>query len=220
MAASASDWRILLCDLNGQPVSNITRIARKRELKFRLNRPSSISFEVPSNDRLVSDPWSGDQRPLLEEGTRTVKAFRKEDDGTGATIYRLRFNGTVETVQDQGDADTAKTTAAAFSPFYDLGRRLCLGDVHDVYGATPFMVTFTNTDGAQIARTLLDRTNAAKGNSGITTDGGVFEDVNQFTVTYQYAPVGQAITDSPAADGAAPGNGGVQRPRAEPGQPA
>jgi hypothetical protein len=176
-------------------VSNITRIARKRELKFRLNRPSSISFEVPSNDRLVSDLWSGDQRPLLEEGTRTVKAFRKELDGDGSTMYRLRFNGTVETIQDQGDPDNCKTTVAAFSPFYDLARRMCLGDVHDVYGATPFLVSFTNTDGAQIAKTLLDRTNAAKGNTGITTDGGTFETVNTFTVTYQYTPVGQAITD-------------------------
>jgi hypothetical protein len=188
MAAAASDWRIVICDLNGTTISNVTPVARQRAVGFRSNMtPDWISFEVPSDDARVVGPWT-DGYPFIQEGDRTVKAYRRELGGDGVYRYVIRFNGTIETVEDNGTPDDAKTKVTAFSPVLDLGFRFC----RDGAG-NPAYVVFTAVDGAQIAKQLVDNTNTFAGNCGVDTTGGVFEDVNDFTTTYQFQMVGDAL---------------------------
>lgn len=192
---TAPDWRTIICDLNGLPISNITRRATDRAFQFRLNRPDSYTFRVPSDAPEVVGPWS-DNRPYIEEGTRTIKAYRRELADDGVTYrYVLRFAGTIETVQDEGTPDDAHTTVVAYSPFYTLNKRLC----RDSAG-NPANVTFDNASAVEIVANLLAWTITYAGNPGIAWGGAARGGaIGTFTASYQYQTIASAIiglTDS------------------------
>lgn len=175
-------WQIFLCDLRGVPIANLTHIGFDRGLAYRLNRPSSLSFRVPSDHKAVSAIHT-DGEPLLSPLVRTVKAYRREVLEDGSELWVLRFAGHVLQVEDVGTASAAFTSVVCFDPLQRLWRRITDGGV-----------TFTDVSGSSILRQLIDTANG-KYPTGVITDGGVFEDTLARTITYTYSRIGEAMNE-------------------------
>lgn len=182
----AVQWELELCDWNGTKISHITSLGRKRRIQFRMNRPAIFTFEVPSDDPRVSGTHT-DGLPLLwaEPGWRVIKAYRHEVLEDGSATRVLRFAGYVWNVGDAGEPESAWTQVTAFDPLQVLAAR------HTNEPGTP-AVKFTDQIGATIVRQLVDTTNATRGRTGITTEGGVFEQTPTRTVSYDMKPLSEA----------------------------
>jgi len=174
------EWRMMLCDRAGRPLSPLTGIAKNRSLQLRLNRPARLSFTVPANDPLVAGIHT-DGLPLLEPLCRVVKAYSKATLDTGIVAWVLRFAGYVWQLEDAGDGTSAWTSAVCFDPLQYLRHR-----------RTAALREYTDQDGGQIARNLVATANATAP-TGITVDDGVFEQSPTRTVRYERAPVADAI---------------------------
>lgn len=170
------DWRIMLCNVDGVPLRNLAPVAYDRTGSWKLNRPATLTFKVPSNDPRVNTIHS-DGFPLLEPQTRTVKAYQR----TGAATYTLRFTGWVWDVQDDSDADgQMATTVTCIDPLQILTQRDVVNaaldgfpDYADAPGHHPSW--FTATQATTIVKTIIDRTNSHYGTCGITTTSGTFD---------------------------------------------
>lgn len=182
----AVEWELELCDWNGTKISHITSLGRNRQLQFRMNRPAMFTFEVPSDDARVSGTHT-DGKPLLwaEPGWRVIKAYRHEVLEDGSATRVLRFAGYVWNVGDAGEPGSAWTQVTAFDPLQVLAAR------HTNEPGTA-AVKFTDQIGATIVRQLVDTTNATRGRTGITTEGGVFEQTPTRTVSYDMKPLSEA----------------------------
>jgi hypothetical protein len=172
-----SDWRISVCDLSGNKLAGLQRIASKRRLSYRLNRSAQLEFELPADD----------PRTLQVQAGRTVKAWRKE----GST-YVLRYAGFIWQVSDEGDENTYKTKVVCFDPFQAAALRL----VRDASNNVPAdgKVTFTAVEAELIIRQLLGRTNAGGGICGLGTSGTGPTGFAR-TVTYEFRDVASAILE-------------------------
>jgi hypothetical protein len=189
--AVGGDWRLVLCDLEGAPLTNLAPIATNRTGRWRLGAPSSISFTVPSDHPLVAGTHT-DGRPYLERKARTVKAFRREIDADGVWRYRIRFAGFVWSTQDEsdGNGDEPSTAVTCFDPLQMMRKRLCRDS-----GGSPALVTVSGAV-ATIAQTLVDRTNTYAGVSGLTTSGGVFDTTTSArSVRWQWKDIASALRD-------------------------
>jgi hypothetical protein len=170
-------WRFFLCDGAGQRLEQITAIATNRQLGFTLNRPEELSFEVPSDDeRIVVDHTDG--YPMLHPLVRTVKGYRKEASG-----YVLRYAGHVWQLEDSGDAGSAMTRVTCFGALQWLNRRL-----------TGIEQGYRTSDGAAIAKHLVDTMNA-ESDSPVTTTGGTFELTEERTLTFDRRPIAECLIE-------------------------
>lgn len=189
-------WRYQLCTLTGTAIADLSAIADDPKGVFRLNRPAQLTFRVPSDHREVSTLHS-DSYPMLEAKRRVVKAFRKE----GST-WAIRFTGHVWSLEDIGDANTAWTHVTCFDPMQMLARRLCRASD----GTNVDLVPFTATDGIQIVKTLIDRSqnNAIVGSGGdklgIDTTSGSFPTGTSRTVTYSRKDIFSVVVELMEAD--------------------
>ncbi|HWE83051.1 MAG TPA: hypothetical protein VG265_15470 [Gaiellaceae bacterium] len=206
------DVRVVLCDLDGAPISLLTNISHLLSGPFRANRPQSLTFQVPSDDPMVNlahtdtyvDPASGSvvQFPYLSEGNRTVKVYRRDaaavagTPGTGASPYgstppwTIFYIWRVWQLDDEGDEDTATTTVTCFDNWQVLNHRACLGSVAS-YGSTVYYIDRVDN----VAKGLVDASNAFVGPTGITTSGGTFDAPTEVEVTYDEYFVGVALAD-------------------------
>lgn len=181
-------WQVFLCDVTGSPLLDVTTRCAGKQMTFGLSEPASFRGEIDS--RLVSTAQA-DGLPLLAVRARTVKAYRYEDtnDDGVADAYVIRFAGIVETVQDAGDERSNRTRFTAYDPLHLLGFRFC----RDANGGFK-VVTFVNEDGAQIARTLVDRANALSA-TGLITDGGTFEETSARSTKWEAKMVRPALVE-------------------------
>ena len=107
-----TEWRFVLCDRLGSPLSYLDQFATERQFAFKLNRPSSLTFKVPSDEPLVNLPHTdgfGNVAPYLSAMDRTIRCWRKES-GT----WTLRYTGIVWNVQDASDDDVGYSTVQCF----------------------------------------------------------------------------------------------------------
>lgn len=176
-------WELVVCDLNGNALEDLTPVASQRALTFRMNGFDRCSFQVPADDGRVANLHT-DGYPIVEAGLRVLKAYRRELQADLSTANVLRYLGLIWGTQDVGEPDEARTAVSCVSLLGRLSRRLALDAAAgtDVV-ARSAKVDFTNTDGAQILKTLVERTNAIAP-TGITTAGGTFETTPQRTVSY------------------------------------
>lgn len=172
-----SDWTLAVCDLNGNKLAGLQRIASKRRLSYRLNRAAQLEFEVPAND----------PRSLQILPGRTINGYRKE----GAT-YVLRYRGFIWQVSDEGDENTYKTKVVCFDPFQAMALRL----VRDAANAVPAngKVNFAAVEAETIMRNLITRSNTGAGVSGLTTSGTGPTGLVR-TVEYEFRDVASAILE-------------------------
>lgn len=184
---ASAQWRFVLCDLNGTPISVLSTIGLNRQLQFPLDRPAVCSFIVPSDSPLVNILHT-DGEPYLSCGNRVIKAYRKEYD---EPTWTIRFAGIVWTLQDGADGDTCKTSVTAFDPFQILTKRI----VRDDDGTFNLDVIFDTTPGQTIARNLVDRTISYAGACAISTGLGTFTTAPSQTAVYQQEMVATGLID-------------------------
>lgn len=157
-------WRFVLCTLDGVPISMLDGIASNIEVEYRLNRPAMLSFQVPSEDPLVSILHT-DGFPYLACGVRVVKAFRKVSSGEFETPgnWQIQYVGRVWQIGDSGDGDTSRSSVTCFDPLKMLEHRL----VRDENGAANKQVKFYGVPGSGIIIRMIERTHTFKGPTGI-----------------------------------------------------
>jgi hypothetical protein len=156
---------LLLADLQGNVISNLTSVAFARTFAYGLFRPASCSFVVPADDTTVGGLHT-DGFPRLDAGRRTIRAYRLEDQADGTQEYVLRFNGYVWQIEDGGDIDHSFSAVTCFDPLQLASKRFLGLEANDditehEYASQP--VTDT-------ARDLIDLVNAV-GETGIDSGG-------------------------------------------------
>lgn len=193
-------YRYVLCKTSGEPLQVISELVTARSLRPRLNLPMGVSGQVPSGDRRIAGK-AYDGLPYLSASNRVLKIFRQE-----GSLWRPRFCGTVWQVNDNGAEHGATTTFSAFCPYARLEIRLCLNAASSpllvIFGSDPSQVAIPAdaaiTDGAQILKTLVDRTNSVRGPTGLSTSAGlgaVFEDVPDRKARWEWKTVLSAARD-------------------------
>ncbi len=100
---SPSGWEVRLRD--GTVLADITGIAMAKSLTFRLNRPASCTFRVPSY--LVKD-IQADGRPLLCAGYRQLSVTLQS--------MGLCFHGIVWNIEEDGDEDMVYSQVTCYDP--------------------------------------------------------------------------------------------------------
>jgi hypothetical protein len=184
-------WRIALCDLNGNRLAWLHTIATDRTGVWKLNRPATLTFHVPSDHANVATIHT-DGLPLLEEQCRTIKAWHLE-----AGTYVLRFTGLVWNVQDDGDETGVTTEVTCFDPLQMLSHRdILASDGDTIWEATGSeYALWTNKDQTTIARNLVDRSNTFHGPTGLTTSGGQFDTTVPRTIVGAKGMIAPFLTD-------------------------
>lgn len=162
-----SAWRILLCNLQGTALSDISSIAYNRKYTETLNQPSSFSFSVDPSDPKIATVHT-DGAPYLDYIRRTVRAYRKELQSDGTYLWVLRFNGFVWPIQDTGDEDgNTDTAVTCFDPMIMFTKRLC----RDATSGSYLKVAFNATDPSGMIRTLNSTSAARSGPFGLNNIG-------------------------------------------------
>ena len=154
-------WNFYVTDLSGNVIVDVSTVASNKKLRFRLNRPATVSFDVPADHSLVKTVWS-DGDPYVNAGNRALVCKR---DGF------MAFNGRLWTTSDSGDANTTRTFVTAFDDLVMLQSRL----VRDSTGSVTKPVFASPISGASIIKQMVDNTIARVGPIGITTTGGTFD---------------------------------------------
>lgn len=176
-------WRIILCDALGAPIEDLTPYTYDRKISYRLNRPSVMTFRVPSDARLVNE-LAPDGKPNLMTIRRVIKGYRAEVQG-GQEYYNLRFIGLIWQIEDSGDLDSAWTNVVVFGAFQILSKRLCVNAAGSESAAS-----FTNVDGGLIVSTMLTKLNSLS-YSGI--DMGTRDTTAARTADFSYLDMASAM---------------------------
>ena len=117
-----TEWRFVLCDRLGFPLSYLDQFAKERHFDFKLNRPSALTFKVPSDEPLVNLSYTdahGNVAPYLSAMDRTIRCWRKE---SGAWVPR--YTGIVWSLDDASDDDVGYSTVQCFDAFKFFSKRL------------------------------------------------------------------------------------------------
>lgn len=175
----AARWTWYLDDAQGNALCELTS-ASARLLAFKRNTAAVASFTLSHRDvaaQLLLDA-------LQTTGIPTLRCYRRQlADPAGV----LRFRGHLAPFQEH--AEEASTLQLTFAS--PLAR--VLGDGSGRGRFTGPAVTFTQTDAGQIAKQLVDTTNA-EGATGLATTGTIAA-TKLRDRAYAYANVGEAITN-------------------------
>jgi hypothetical protein len=180
---------VLLCDIQGNPLANLSTLASDRKLIETLNQPTSFSFTVDPDHPKVQTLHT-DGAPYLDYIRRTIKAYRYEQLPGGSWAYKLRFAGYVWPIQDTGDEGGQSSQVTAIDPLILLAKRFA----RTASGAFQ-KVEFTAVDGGQIIKTLVDRTNdptIGNGPTGLITTG-TFETIPTASVSWDYKLISDGL---------------------------
>jgi hypothetical protein len=123
--AESKLWRLVVTDLWSRPITMLDRLASDRSLTQTLGAPSEFRFRVPAGDPRVNILHT-DGRPYLDEGTRLLYAFRREDPGnTADDPWVIRFAGLIMQLEDATRTEDGQTTVVARDPWGYLFNRPC-----------------------------------------------------------------------------------------------
>lgn len=186
-------WRFVLCERSGVEIAHLTSIAQDKAFTYRMLLPVKLSLALPADSDVGLEHSDG--YPMLDSGRRVVKAYRQPNAG-GA--FQLKFAGPVWTVMDVGDENTAKTMVEVYDPLIQLNRRFALDNTANTYSQRTRIVEFTDTDGIQIVKSLVDRTNTLSP-SMLTTAGATVETSSLRTVKYERRTVYSAMYELASA---------------------
>lgn len=189
------EWRYVLCTRMGVPLQAISRVSLNKTHLRRRNRPAAVAGTVISDDPIIRTTWEhgtgADHLPFLDEGNRSLKAWRLEETG-----WVIRFAGLVWTVEDNADLVSVPRTAfTAFDPLQMLWKRSVLGPA----GEDDIDVSFDpDTPGTEILKQLIERTHTYDGPTGLSI--GAITDSVPISVTEdspftQGTKIGDAMVD-------------------------
>jgi hypothetical protein len=173
-------WRFVLCDLNGFPISIITALMQNTTMTFLLNRPSTLSFQVPSDDDHFNTLYF-DDFPYLACGNRIIKAYRKIETDKK---WKLRYVGRVWNIQDTGDGNVVSTTVTCYDSLQELNSRIVRNDAGSFHKTVKFWPHGTTNPGNKYSygtaiKEMIDRTNT-HGARPTTIDTGGYWDPEIF----------------------------------------
>lgn len=117
----SKDWRFVVTDRTSATITMLDTIGSDRRLDFTLNAPAKFECRVPSDDPRVNILFT-DGEPYVEEGTRLVYGFRRED---GLTEWVCRFAGTLQQLEDATRTEDGQTHIVAYDPWQYLFSRFC-----------------------------------------------------------------------------------------------
>src|SRR5262245_8427914 len=104
-------WTFVLTDIGtANELVDITSAALTAKIAPRLNRPLTLTLELPADNPDIRE-LAADGDPNLTVGTRSIKAYR---NGT------LRANVIVWNLSYDGDADTARVSVTGYDPLVQL----------------------------------------------------------------------------------------------------
>lgn len=163
----APDWAFVVCDNNGVAIADVSAVAWRKTLTYRLDRSWFASFRIPGDEPLRKILHT-DGFPYVKAGRRVLKSYRLE---SGRWV--LRFAGRILQVEDEGDENETWTSVTAYDPWTMLYRRV----IRNAAGSRNTDVVFAAQAGNVLAKALVDRTITYAGACGITTSaaGCVFE---------------------------------------------
>lgn len=117
----SKDWRFIVTDRDSATITMLDTIASDRTLQFTLNAPAQFACRVPSDDPRVNILFT-DGEPFVEEGTRFVYGFRREDT---TTQWICRFAGISQLLEDATRTEDGQTHLVAYDPWQYLHSRFC-----------------------------------------------------------------------------------------------
>lgn len=147
-------WRYFLANLDGDGVTDLSKLASNRVVEVVLNAPLSMTGTVPSDNPQVWITDAGDGDPFLAEGTRLMWGFRRENQTP--PYYVVRAATLVQLVNDSAQQDDARTRFTGYDPWrYLFARPVCNAD-----GSLPGKngISFTATQASVVIATLLRNT--------------------------------------------------------------
>lgn len=188
---------------NWKKITILSSLADEVELLYQLNRPTMLTFSVPSDNPQVNILHT-DGLPFITVGPRWVLGWRKSPSSLAPTPggWELKFAGRIWAVQDQGDGTTSRTMVTCFDPLKHLEKRI----IRAADGTYRKQIKFWGSEGAtgtSVIKTLIDRTQTFKGTCRIDTAGGHWVDTGEATVAvdqgYVWTTV-QNLTDTGGVD--------------------
>lgn len=191
------EWRFVVLRLSDWAVLTfLDEIATSKTVTPTLNQPTPATGQVPSDHPEINiDDTDGS--PFLEEGVRVLIGLRREG---GSPPWKPRFAGLLMQVSDEAETDNAVTNYTAFDPWKILYSRPIMNADGSLPGAEG--ISFTATDPAVIAATLLKRTidhegpvyiDAGGTYSGTAFWGGHLDSVTAIDANFEQATsVGEA----------------------------
>ncbi len=121
-------WRYFVADLDGNGITDYSKLAADRVCEVLLNGPLSLSGTVPSDNPQVNIAYT-DGYPYLSEGNRLLWGFRRENDlnaGTFGSVYSVRAATIVQLVEDVAEQDDARTRFTGWDPWHYMFSRPCV----------------------------------------------------------------------------------------------
>ncbi len=192
-------WAELVTDLNTAAITGLSKLAASRQVTYTLNKPSTATGIVPSDDPRVNIPYpSPTDAPDLSFNERLLYMFRREDQNSSQP-WVCRFAGLVMQIEDAVQDDQPYSTFTAFDPWQYLFARPilrltdpgppCVGELVGKDG-----LSYTATKGNVIAKQIVDNTICLHGGVYINTDLGTFEDTAPLDINFaQTTSVGAAL---------------------------
>jgi len=201
---SGTPWEAYLCDRFGYPIQNISRVCFGKQYTATLNRPAQFTFWAPSNDPKIGGLHT-DGNPYLMEG-RAIRVYR-----SGALV----FTGHVWQVEDDGDAETQKTSVTCYDPLQWWTRRVARKMVYaNLSIGSPsinlYVSLFTNKDDDVYTFQSTNphsSTETARGLLNALNDYDGFTGLDDFYFSSIYRP--NVATPSSVTNQSAPSSGNV-----------
>lgn len=189
MPSTDKRWKLMLCDLLGREISNITTAVDERRITEAKNVPTSLSFAVDSSHPKIAK-LHDDGYPRLDYIRRLVKAYRLEIDEHGVERYVHRYSGYVWPLTDEAQDDEAVTRVTCFDPLIVMNQRFA----RDVAGSW-VAVPFDTVQAGVVWQTIIDRTNTFAGPTGLITAGSYRETTDTVKVNWQYKFISEATAE-------------------------
>lgn len=139
-------WRFFLATLDGEGVTDLSKIASDRVVTPILNAPLMMEGRVPSDNPQVWIQDADDNDPYVAEGTRLMWGFRRESNT--APYYVPRAATLVQLVGDEAQQDDARTHFVGYDPWKYLFARPAVDFNYELPG--PKGIRFPSTRGIGI----------------------------------------------------------------------
>lgn len=166
-------WRYFLADLDGNGITDFSRLASNRVCEVVLNAPLSLSGTVPSDNTQVWLPYDGDgyNDPYLAEGTRLLWGFRRESDVS--PYYQPRAATLCQFVEDTAEQDDASTRFVGWDPWHYMFSRPVTDEAGTLVSDLPNkVISWTATKVSVIVCELLRNTILNHGHAFIDAGNG------------------------------------------------
>lgn len=184
-------WRFVLCELDGTPLSVINDVMLNTSLTFLLNRPSTLTFNVPSDD-IHFNTKHDDNDPFLSCGNRVIKGYRRHEF---QRHWRLRYVGRVWNIQDSGDGNQVQTTVTCYDSLQELSARIVRDKSGSFHKTVKFWPHGTTNPGPKYSygtaiKQMIDRTNTHGARPTTISTGGDWSSEIFGGSTNPYVPSG------------------------------